>query len=474
MAHHYEAVLKPPLADLDPAQKASTIGGYVADTGITPDAATKTLLAMTVTGDPASRIAAARALTDIFDIDPQARDSVPPPLADLAGLLRRLADTDTIPPEDIVNAADALFRDGAKGTNQPNPALLQLATAEIDAEDTAGNKDDVFFGEDAPFPEDDDGAADSLVAEFRSIRDGLAEEGNNDSASLAGSVDALMGAIEERDPDGIERQIGQLEDRVARKDAPRSGGAVPVQLAALDETGLPQAARLPRIDPATILRLLDGAKRFLRNLGRGPRQRRPNPDQPNKDGVIIPKPPSAPDGAGQPEEQERGIGDNQPPSSLEDGDERREILQDVELSPGITVRGDPSSTRWNNFKEVLGRLSGKSRDAAESLINGGDLTTGADTRKSVANITRKGGLKESTEAYEEAVRKAGGDPTKVLAKPQPNAIIRRFTNPEDGTRFVHRQPIGTDNLAVEVQIVRRTRLGSPRPEIDHRIKIRFE
>jgi hypothetical protein len=61
VAHYYATTLKPALADLDPVQKASAIGTYVAETGIAPDAAVNTLFGLAVTGEPTGRIAAARA-----------------------------------------------------------------------------------------------------------------------------------------------------------------------------------------------------------------------------------------------------------------------------------------------------------------------------------------------------------------------------------------------------------------------------
>ena len=51
MAHHYETTLRPSLAGLEPVQRASAIGGYVAETGIAPEPAIKTLLGLAVTGE---------------------------------------------------------------------------------------------------------------------------------------------------------------------------------------------------------------------------------------------------------------------------------------------------------------------------------------------------------------------------------------------------------------------------------------
>ena len=110
VGHHYEATLKTSLAGLDPAQKASAISGYVADTGIAPDAALKTLLGLTATGDASNRIAAARELFAVFDTDPTARDKVPPGLAAHAETLVQLANTESMRPDEVVNAAEALFK----------------------------------------------------------------------------------------------------------------------------------------------------------------------------------------------------------------------------------------------------------------------------------------------------------------------------------------------------------------------------
>ena len=66
VAHHYEATLRPALADLDPSQKAIVIRGYVANTGIAPEAAVKSLLGLAVAGDPTNRIVATRPLKEGF------------------------------------------------------------------------------------------------------------------------------------------------------------------------------------------------------------------------------------------------------------------------------------------------------------------------------------------------------------------------------------------------------------------------
>ena len=124
VGHHYEATLKPSLAGLDPAQKASAISGYVADTGIAPDAALKTLLGLTATGDASNRIAAARELFAVFDTDPTARDKVPPGLAAHAETLVDLADTYEPAPDEAIKrlaTADAFFGDSAPGADRPNP-----------------------------------------------------------------------------------------------------------------------------------------------------------------------------------------------------------------------------------------------------------------------------------------------------------------------------------------------------------------
>ncbi|MDA1324812.1 MAG: hypothetical protein O3C34_08700 [Proteobacteria bacterium] len=481
VAHHYAATLRPTLADLNPAQKAAAIRGYVEETGIAPDAALKSLLGLTATGDPATRIAAASALTKIFAIDTTARDRVPPALAAHAELMVQLADKYEITPEKAVRTAEALFGVGATGANQPSPALIQLAGAKNNAGEQTDEEFDFALrqesengigDDDVEFDEDDTEAL-ALIEEFGIFRDTLVDDENNASTEFVGSVDALMAAMDRRDPDETARLIGQLEEQFTEQRARQADNPKPVQLASLDGIGGPQAN--PQL--LRLFDLLNKAKKFWRNLRRGPggsARRRPNVEEPNKDGVIIPKPPSPPNKSGPASEKKRGIGDNLPPSSQEDENVGPNAVQEVELSPGITVRGNPSSSRWANFKNALGRLSGKSRDAAESLVNGGELTTIPGTHGSITNITRKGGLKESTEAYDQAVTKAGGDPTKVPAARIRDVMIREYRNPDDGTEFVHRQPIGAGDLAVEIQISRRTTSGAPRPGTDQRIKIRFE
>ena len=129
LAHHYEATLKPALADLDPAQKASAISGYVAQTGIAPEAAVTTLLGLTATGDAEGRIAATRELVAVFDTDPTARNKVPPGLAAYAETLVDLADTYELAPDEAIKTADAFFGDSGPGADRPNPALFQLVSA---------------------------------------------------------------------------------------------------------------------------------------------------------------------------------------------------------------------------------------------------------------------------------------------------------------------------------------------------------
>ena len=142
VAHHYETTLRPTLTDLDPIQKAAAIRGYVEETRIAPDAAIKSLLGLTATDDAGTRIAAARAVTETFAIDPTARDKVPPVLSLHAETMAQLADTDSIPPDDIAKTADALFGKGTPGAsaNWPKPTLIQLAMAGITGGSSAANQ----------------------------------------------------------------------------------------------------------------------------------------------------------------------------------------------------------------------------------------------------------------------------------------------------------------------------------------------
>ena len=194
VGHHYAATLKPSLAELDPAQKPAAIGGYVADTGIAPDAALKTLLGLTATGDASNRIAATRELVAVFDTDPTARNRVPPGLAAYAETLVDLADTYELAPDEAIKTADAFFSDNAPGADRPNPALLQLVSAkntgvQIDAqpdaqadttrendtaptdvtEDAESDEDDVFFDGETDDPLDralEEDQADGLGPDF--------------------------------------------------------------------------------------------------------------------------------------------------------------------------------------------------------------------------------------------------------------------------------------------------------------------
>jgi hypothetical protein len=109
--------------------------GYVADTGIAPNAALKTLLGLAATGEASDRIAAARALEFVLDTDPTVWDRVPPPLAKHATLMVQLADTSSIPHDKIIEAGDRLIRDLSPGIekDQPDPGLTLLASGQTDA-----------------------------------------------------------------------------------------------------------------------------------------------------------------------------------------------------------------------------------------------------------------------------------------------------------------------------------------------------
>ncbi|MDA1326496.1 MAG: RelA/SpoT domain-containing protein [Proteobacteria bacterium] len=310
----------------------------MAETGVAPQPALKTLLGLAVTGEPTGRIAAARALSNIFGIDPTAREKMPPALAAHAETMVQIADMDTIGPEDIVKAADSLFSDKTPGggPDQPNSALLQLAKAETNAavqtdaqsdtaaeddaaetevtEDTEGDENELFFDEG-----DNDGAADALLEEFRDFRGALLEDGIAPETPIVGSVDALTEAIARRDPDEMETRIGQLEAQLNEARTHLTDETAPVQLASLEGIGGPLMN--PRLLQAWDkgLKQLDRARKFLGSLGRGLKrgdrgQRLPNPDQSNEDGVIIPRPPSAPDSSESTEDETRGIGNNQPPA----------------------------------------------------------------------------------------------------------------------------------------------------------------
>ena len=261
VAHHYAATLKPSLTDLEPAQKAAAISSYVADTGIVPDAALKTLLGLAVTGEPTGRIAAAQALKTVFIFDPTAPDQVPRTLLAHAHIMAQLAETGSIAPEEIIKVADALIGMGAPGAgaDQPSPALIQLAKAENNAgaqpstppgaaganntalteiiEDTEVD-DDISFDEDGLLSgEGNDASIESFIEQFGILRDTLADEGNAESNALVGSIDALVGAIDRHDPEEIETQIAQLEKQVADARARQPHDATPDQLASLDGIG---------------------------------------------------------------------------------------------------------------------------------------------------------------------------------------------------------------------------------------------
>ena len=185
MGHYYAATLKPSLAGLDPAQKAAAIGGYVADTGIAPDAALKTLPGLTATGDAEGRIAATRELVAVFDTDPTARNKVPPGLAAYAETLVDLADTYELAPDEAVKTADALFGDSTPGADRPNPALLQLVSAKNTGVQTDAAPDAL---PDTAAEDDNDVPPDAAPQQFRP--DGRLGRISNEAAELARILEA--------------------------------------------------------------------------------------------------------------------------------------------------------------------------------------------------------------------------------------------------------------------------------------------
>jgi hypothetical protein len=242
VAHHYAATLKPSLAELDPARKAAAIGGYVAETGIAPEAALNSLLALTATGDPANRIAAARELVAVFKTDPTARDRVPPSLATHAETMAQLADTGSILPEKIIEATNALFGASTPGPagDQPNAPLIQLAAARTsatvqtdaqpDAQPEAASEKDVppgveakQFRPDGRLRAGQNKTVEAVIEQEGNINRGGDESANTDPRSSARRVrDTLASAtvsavarndaIDEKFPDPITSSDGLNKD----------------------------------------------------------------------------------------------------------------------------------------------------------------------------------------------------------------------------------------------------------------------
>ncbi len=86
-----------------------------------PEAAIKPLPGLTATGGATNRTLAAPALTALLARIATARGEVPPALAHYAGTLVQLAHMDTIPPEAIAKAADALSAESAPGAGAGRP-----------------------------------------------------------------------------------------------------------------------------------------------------------------------------------------------------------------------------------------------------------------------------------------------------------------------------------------------------------------
>jgi hypothetical protein len=197
------------------------------ETGIAPDASLNTLLGLAVTGEAEGRIAAARALTDLFEVDPTARDRVPPPLATLAETMAQLAEPNTIPPNDIVNTVDTLFETGTPSLDddKSNPAVILLAKAQHNASlkmdgespaEGAEGDEDIRFDEDNLFF-DDDGNDNAVFAEGR----------------VGGNLQLLLSRVNRGDP--ADRIAAAHELSKILKSDPSARGTLPPELIARTE-----------------------------------------------------------------------------------------------------------------------------------------------------------------------------------------------------------------------------------------------
>ena len=100
---------------------------------------------------------------------------------------------------------------------------------------------------------------------------------------------------------------------------------------------------------------------------------------------------------------------------------------------------------------ALDRLTGKSREAAEGLVNGGELTTSKGAKEDLSNITRRGTLEDSLHEYERAVEKAGGSVDDINTEIK-NGRVRRSYTSDDGTIFQHREFSTKNDVTVDIQI----------------------
>jgi hypothetical protein len=199
----------------------------LADTGIAPDAALKSLLGLAVTGEASDRIAAARTLEFVLDTDPTVRDRVPPPLAKHATLMIQLADTGSILPEKIIEAGDGLIRDLSPDIdkNQPDPGLILLASGQTDAAVQTDGQEDVE-SEAAP-----EVVSDTALRQFRP--DGRLRPGPNETEEVAIAH---------------EENVDRIGDESTTTDQPRRSGGF---RETLNEAAEPAITREDNIDRDT-------------------------------------------------------------------------------------------------------------------------------------------------------------------------------------------------------------------------------
>jgi hypothetical protein len=139
----------------------------------------------------------------------------------------------------------------------------------------------------------------------------------------------------------------------------------------------------------------------------------------------------------------------------------------VPIGKGAYVAATPGSPIVEKITRAIETIpDGPSRRAAESLINGGELTTGS-SRGDVSDVTRKGTVDDSLKSFDDAVREAGGKPADVTIPPGYQGNLRYYIA-QDGTTFVHRTFSTRGSPTAEIQVVE-----PPRPGILHYIKVRF-
>ena len=456
----FERSLKPALIEARTPEEIALIRRIIARDGMAPDGLSRLLGVWWRSEIPALADKAAQLVVPQPDSSSTGKPAVTMPI--LPGM-KEYAELKAfgVPPEQAVAQA--------KAAETVAPDHSKLDPAQDD------RADDAFFTE----PDTDEFDFGGMAEAFVPIRDGLAEAGLGDDAPIARLADRITAALRNRDQGELQDAAEQLT-LIAGEEFQRLGASLgDMKLASAD--GLPEAVLKELGVISAIGVLISRLKPVLQFFKRAPKRRPPEnePERPTPQLPPLPRGEKRDEDADK-DKQPPGIGHNGPPEASAEPDGKR----DVEVSPGITVRTTLKSRFLPRLKGALDKITRKeSRQAAEELVNGGELTTVREARGNMSNITRPGGLKESLEAYDRTVETAGGSPEDVSHR-QTDAGPMKEYHAEDGTSFIYRTFSSKGKLTVEIQIRKpleesadadvQTRDGQRRrADVEENIKVRF-